>query len=53
MDKKKLTEKDNMGKLSLKEQEIKAVGYTGRLILIVDCNQGGVRNIEPFIKSDS
>jgi hypothetical protein len=42
-----------MGKLSLKETEIKEKKLTGRLFLIVDCNQGGISNIQELKESDS
>lgn len=53
MNKKELTIYTHVGKLSIKENDIKESRLTGRIILIVDCNQGGVTNITEFQKSDS
>jgi hypothetical protein len=53
MDKNILTESDKIGKLSIKEKEIKESKSTGRLILIVDVNCGGISNVQEFIKSDT
>ena len=45
-----LTQNNKIGKLSIKEMEFKTAKITGRIILVIDLNQGGVTNLEQFNK---
>lgn len=45
-----LTQNNKIGKLTIKEMEFKTAKITGRIVLIVDLNQGGVTNVEEFKK---
>jgi hypothetical protein len=46
MNKKVLTEYIKISKLTTISENIKDNDFSGRLILIVDCNNGGIRQVQ-------